>query len=87
MRIVLSGANAINLGEANKNRCITQELSGLEETAFAWGLLNLQGSSISGEKFKSAIELLQRNILQQRDVIFSNLKKLNGFKQLGPASG
>lgn len=68
MRIVHSGANAINLGEA-KNHYITQELSGLEETVFFWGLLNLQGFNVSGEKFKTAIELLQRNILQQRDVI------------------
>jgi len=59
----------------------------LEETAFARGLHNLQGFSISGEKFKGAVELLKRDILQQRDVSFSNLKKLNGFQQLSPTNG
>lgn len=68
---MFSAANAKNVSEANKNCCITQELSGFKETAFGWGLLNLQGFSISGEKFKCAKELLQSDILQQRDVNFS----------------
>lgn len=56
-------ANAIDLGEASKSCYITQELSGSEEAALGQGLLNLQGFSISDEKFKSTIELLQSNIL------------------------